>query len=106
MTVARPRIEVGEDSGTITVSFLVEVVQTLMENFEVDVRDTALRLAHEAGHMPVGEPWVDTHPATVDMSAEGEKFKVRGMEELALDHKIMSGDIVEASAEFILGLSI
>lgn len=98
------------DSGarTLTVSFLVNVRQTLDEEFEKQVHDAVLLHAHAAGHMPVGplfhtvDPW---QPEEQSALVEGKPLW-RSMEEMALEAEARAGNICEVKADVELGLSL
>jgi hypothetical protein len=98
------------DSGyrTLTVSFLVNVRQTLHEEFEKQVHDAVLLHAHHAGHMPVGpifhtlEPW---KPEPQGPLKEGTPL-LRSLDDALLENEARVGNICKVSADVELGLSI
>lgn len=92
---------VGEDGHQVlVVSFLVNVQQTLMEGFDVDVHNTALGVAHDADFMPEGQPLVTKKTADPMPRVEGERTIFGSMDDLALDTAILQGDIVEIRTEW------
>lgn len=96
------------DSGTrtITASFLVNVQDTLIEDFESAAHDAFLRRFHAAGHMPVGpilittETWV---PEEQKALTEGRPL-LRPIEDFQLEMAGRAGNIVKVMGDVELGL--
>lgn len=127
---------VTSESGArlLTVSFLVNTRQLLMEDFDAAAHDAALRHAHAAGHMPVGPFIITTEPAESAQlgktcplcqgtgwlfeqdendcpDCDKGKIKpkgpmVRSLEDMQIDNAIMMGDLVQVRASVELGLSL
>jgi hypothetical protein len=98
------------DSGqrTLAVSFLVNVQQTLMPEFEAAAHDAVLRHAHARGYMPVGPILIMTEtfdPAELGVGTPGAPV-LRSFEELSLKVEATAGNIVKVSADVELGLSL
>ncbi len=125
------------DSGTrtLTVSFLVNSQQLLMEDFEAAAHDAVLRHAHADGHMPIGPILIRTEVAESHQlgktcplcegkgwlfeqdekdcpDCDGGKIKppaqkgFQSIEELQVENAIMMGDLVQVHADVELGLSL
>lgn len=98
------------DSGyrTLTASFLVNVRQTLVEDFDAACHDEFLRRFHAAGHMPVGPILIMTE--TFDPAELGvgtlETPVMRSFDDLALKVEATAGNIVKVTADVELGLSL
>lgn len=98
------------DSGsrTLTVSFLVNVRQTMHEEFDAQVNDAVLLHAHAAGHMPVGpmfytvDPW---QPEEQKALKEGDTI-AHSIEDTMLEIEARLGNICQVSADLELGLSL
>lgn len=100
------------DSGarSLTVSFLVNVQQTLMEDFEAAAHDAVLGAAHKAGHMPVGpililtDTW--TPPEQVPLEDGKPLVLHRSIQDWELEARGRAGDIVQVTASMELGASL
>lgn len=92
---------------TLTVSFLVNARDLLLEDFEEAAHDAVLRHAHANGHMPVGPILIRTEPAKYEQPkvVEGRPM-MRSLDDLQLDMAIQQGDIVKVMADVELGLSL
>lgn len=98
------------DSGqrTLVVSFLVHVMQTLIEDFDAAAHDAVLLHAHARGYMPVGPILIMTEtfdPAELGVGTPDEPI-VRSMEDLKLKVEATNGNIVKVMADVELGLSL
>lgn len=98
------------DSGqrTLAVSFLVNVRQTLMEDFEAAAHDAVLMHAHAAGHMPVGPILILTEPFDAAELGVGTPDApiARTYDDLKLKVEATAGNIVKVMADVELGLSL
>jgi hypothetical protein len=92
---------------TLTVSWLANTQQLLLEDFEAACIDAALKHAHAAGHMPVGPMWVATEQAVYEQKplVEGRPM-ARSIEDMQIDHAMMAGDLVQVRCSVELGLSL
>lgn len=98
------------DTGTrtLTASFLVNVQQTLLPDFEAAAHDAVLLHAHKAGHMPIGPILIRTEtfdPAELGVGTPEEPIK-RTYEDLMLKVEATNGNIVKVLADVELGLSL
>lgn len=108
LQVHHPEPDSGSTVSTLTVSFLVNTQQMLLEDFEAACIDAALKHAHVAGHLPVGPMFVRTEEATVPEQkslAEGGRM-LNSLEDMAIDNAIRQGDLVQVICSVDLGLSL
>lgn len=120
---------------TLTVSFLVNTQQLLLEDFEAAAHDAVLKHAHHDGHLPVGPVLIRTEEAVSEQmgklcplcDGKGWLFEqdemdcpdcergrikpepktgMRGIEELQIENAIMMGNLVQVHADVELGLSL
>lgn len=121
---------------TLTVAFLVSTQQLLLEDFEAAAHDAVLRHAHADGHMPVGPILIRTQPAESEqlgvecelcqgkgwlfeqaeqdcpdctggrIKPRPQAFRVKSLEEMEVENRIMAGDLIQVYADVELGLSI
>lgn len=98
------RTVISTDGGSLTVSFLVTVQQTLMEEFTGGVLGAALASAHRAGYIPMGSPVVSVTPAQPEPLAEGVQM-YSTLEDIAIDNAILSGDLAQVRVEYIEWMS-
>lgn len=109
--LTRLRVEVhtrDDGSRSLTVSFLVNKQQLLLDDFEAAAHDAVLRTAHNRGHMPIGPILIrveDVEPEEQKPLEEGKPM-LRSLEEIALDSAIRNGDIAQVIGEVELGLSL
>lgn len=109
--LTRLKVEVhtrDDGSRSLTVSFLVNKQQLLIEDFEAAAHDTILRVAHNRGHMPIGPILIrveECEPVEQKPLEEGKPM-LRSFEDYALDAAIMRGDIAQVIGEVELGLSL
>lgn len=107
--LTRLRLQVHtSDTGsrTLTVSWLANTQQLLLEDFEAAAVDAALASAHAAGHMPVGPMFVQTEAAEHKQEPLKEgKPLLRSFEDMAIDNAIMLGNLVLVTCSVELGLS-
>lgn len=98
------------DSGsrTLTASFLVNVRQTLLEDFDAAAHDAVLAHMHAAGHMPVGPILITTETWTPDEQGPLEEGTpmLRPLEDIQLEFEGRRGNIVKVMADVELGLSL
>lgn len=100
--------DLGGGSRTLTVSFLVNVQQTLLGEFEAMCVDGALKHAHHAGHLPVGPMLVRTEPAKPTPRGplvEGRPMAM-SITDMQIENGIRSGDLVQVYCDVELGLSL
>lgn len=98
------------DSGarTLAVSFLVNVQQTLLPDFEAAAHDAVLLHAHAAGHMPVGPILIMTEtfdPAELGVGTPDAPI-ARTYDDLKLKVEATAGNIIKVMADVELGLSL
>ena len=89
---------------------MVNVQQTLIEDFEAAAHDAVLRTAHRAGHMPIGpilvvvEPWEPEPQTSIE---EGKPLKLHhSMHEWELEAQGRAGNICKVVADMELGASL
>lgn len=108
LTLLTVDVHTREDgSRSAGVSFLVNVRQTLMPDFEAAAHDTVLRVLHRRGLMPVGPLLVLTDTLTrEDLDDMIGDRGASSMEALGLAVETTNGNIVKVSADVELGVSL
>lgn len=84
----------------LMVTLLLSSQQTLVEGFLDDVHNTALRLVHEEGFVPVGVPLVVVSPADYTDVMKGVTTDVKSLKDLYMDNQILMGNVVKVTVEY------